>query len=89
MPDFVRPVAEPLSAMVEAIVRPPKALVLFWITTRSAPAAPTSVPPVIEVALLPTALVSRMPPEESVSVLPVATLSVVAAAVLNRRLLTD
>ena len=82
-PDFVRPVAEVLSAIVEAIVRPPE--VLFWITMRSAPEAPRSVPPVIVLVFAPTALVTRMPPE--VIVFAPASVTELAPAALNRRLL--
>ena len=46
-------------------------------------------PPEIVERLLPTVLVTRMPPEETVSVWPAAMPSVEPPAVLNRKLLTD
>ena len=75
--------AEPLSAIVEAIVRPPE--VLFWWIMRSAPAAPRSVPPVIVDVRAPTVLVTRMPPE--VIVFEPASVTVRVVPKLNRRLL--
>ena len=83
-PAFVSPVAEPLLAMADAIARLPA--VLFWMTTRSWPLAPWIVPPVIVERLAPTLPVTRMPPEPS-GLLPEASVSVLAPAELNRRLL--
>jgi hypothetical protein len=81
-PDFVSPVAEPLSTIVEEIVRP--AAVLLWITTKSPPAEPASVPPVIVERFAPTPAVTRMPP---VTVFEPVRVSVRAPVPANRRLL--
>ena len=58
MPDFVSPVAEPLLAIVEEII---SGWALFWITTKSAPLAPSSAPPEIESADV-TDAGTRIPP---------------------------
>ena len=83
VPFLVRPLT--FASRIELIVKVFDAL--NWLTTSSAPPV-VSVPPVMAVALLPTVLVTRTPPEESVSVLLVAMVTVgVVAAVLKRRLL--
>ena len=81
-PDLVRAVAPVLLAMIEAMVRPLR--VLFWMTTRSLEAAPSRVPPVMIVELLPTFEVTRMPPEVMMFV--PLSVRVLAPAALKRRL---
>ena len=83
-PDLVRAVLPPLLAMVEAMVRPFR--VLLWMTVRSLLAPPASVPPVMVERLLPTALLTKMPPVVMTLVVPVRVM-VLAAAALKRRLL--
>ena len=81
LPVLVRPVKPP-SPMTELMVRLP--LVLNWWTTKSPLEGPNKVPPVMVEALLPTAEVTRIPPE--LIVLPidaVERVTVFAAAVLN------
>ena len=82
-PLLVSPVAPPLFAITEPMVNPLP--VLFWMTTKSPLAEPSKVLPVIVDKLLPTLLVTRMPPE--VSELVAARVTVFAAVVLNRKLL--
>ena len=57
---------------------------LFWITTKSPPDEPASVPPVIVKRFAPTPAVTRMPPP---TVFAPVSVSVCAEAPANRRLL--
>ena len=81
-PDFVKPVAVPLSAMTEEIV---SGVALFWMTTRSAPAAPSRVPPDIELPSV-AAGVTRMPPVV-ITLVPLSVTVLTPEPLLNCRLL--
>ena len=83
LPDLTSAVAVVLSAMVEVIVR--LLDVSNSLTINCPPAVPSSVPPVIVVALLPTALEIKMPPV--VTTLVPVSVSVLAAAPLKRMVL--
>ena len=78
-PFFVRP--SPVPVIFEAIVI--ELAALYWLTIKSVVLPDVRLPPVIVTALLPKALVSRMPPLATV-IVPVAIVMVVAAPVLNR-----
>ena len=84
-PALVKVVAVALLAITELMVRPP--LVLFWITTRSLSVfEPANVSPVMVETLPPTVLVTRIPPAP-IMLVPAASVTVLAALVLKRKVL--